>query len=192
MIQRIYTIYPDIKLILVAPYHYYNQAMIDKYQASNELVDDFNTIISAVAKETGDYYVDTRGVLDASTDFVVNEIHSNESGMSKITDTVENAVRDVRGSAGLEGINLNLDYDHYIIKINAYDEINSDISYRFRLTNKRTGEVIYNTSWQKDNCFWLDEVDSSATYTMHAETDNNGDRRADFSEDKTVFELVGK
>ena len=184
LIKRIHNYYDDVRLILIAPYAC---ALFGEVEMEN--IDSFAKTIQQTSQKYGDYYVDLRGKLDYTTDMCdFFLLHPNESGMNKITSAVEDAM----GKTGIADIRAQLDYDHYIIKINAYDSDYENLRFKFSMINSSTGENIYNTDWQKDNCFILDEVDPNATYVAYAEIDNNNDGNAEATREKEFADLLTK
>ena len=184
LIKRIHNYYDDVRLILIAPYAcvLFNEVQLEK-------VDSFAKTIQQIAKDYDDYFVDLRGNLDYATDMCdVFLLHPNESGMNKISSAVE----DTMGKTGIADIRVQLDYDHYIIKVNAYDPDYDNLLFKFSLRDNSTGEKIYDTDWQQDNCFILDEVDPNATYVAYAEIDNNNDGNAEATREKEFNNLVVK
>ena len=190
LVNKLHSMFDGIKLILMAPNYFPSS-----YSAQNSLINVYDNYIENIAGNNNDYFVDLRGVYNNTTDCVQNGsdvIHPNESGMQKIADAITTALANARGTTGIESIRADLDYDHYIIKINAYDENYDNLNFKFRLTNCSTDEVIYNTDWQKDNCFYLDDVDTTATYEAYAEIDNNSDGVAEGTLSRDITGLVLK
>ena len=173
LINKLHNYYTDTKLILIAPGYF-----LPEYKSGagmNGTVDSYNNSIKKIANTYNDYYVDLRGALNSTSYFDSSYIHPKELGMSRIAEIVKTALSNQRGATGIEGISANLDYDHYVIKVNAYNTNYDNLRFKFRLTNDSTGEVIYNEDWSKNNCFVLDTVNPNVTYTAYAEIDNNGD-----------------
>ena len=192
LVEKIHNLFVDTRLILIAP-NYLRSDIEDSLQSSNRVISAYKNSIKNIASKYNDYYVDLRHTLIFGTDFADSmDIHPNEAGMQKISDAITTALANARGTKGIESIRADLDYDHYIIKINAYDENYDNLNFKFRLTNSSTGEVIYNTDWQKDNCFYLDDVDTTATYKAYAEIDNNSDRVAEDTMSRDITGLVLK
>ncbi len=177
LIKKLHQMYEGVKLILIAPGHFYEKA---EYVSTNYKIDGYDKSIEKIANANGDYFVDLRGVLEESeNNYDSSYIHPNEDGMQKIADTVAEALSNARGNTGIDSIRAEQDYDHYIIKINAYDKNYDNLRFRFRLTDNSTGKVIYNTEWSKDNCYLFYDVKANTSYTAYSEIDNNGDGRAE-------------
>ena len=184
LVNRIHNFYEDVKLILIAPYHckYYED---DKIARNNS----FDNTIQQAALANGDYFVDTRDRIDYTTDITdVFGIHPNASGMERIASDIQETL----GATGIADIRAQLDYDHYIIKVNAFDPDYHKLLFKFSLRDSSTGEKIYDTDWQQDNCFILDEVDPNATYVAYAEIDNNNDGNAEATSEKEFNNLAVK
>ena len=188
LVKKLHSLFDCVKLILIAPN--YLPSSMDPTSARNAIVDTFDSYVNIVADSYSDYYVDLRDKYgNADT---VDGLHPKESGMRKIALAIEEALANARGTTGIDSIRANLDYDHYIIKINAYDPNYDSLNFKFKLTNSKNEEVIYDTDWQKSNCFYLDEVDTNATYVAYAEIDNDGDGVAEASLERSISNLVAK
>lgn len=169
--------YEGVRLILIAPGHFYYR---EDLEASNLKIDGYDKSIEKIAELNDDYFVDLRGVLETSgNNYDSSYVHPNEEGMQRIAETVEEALYNARGTTGIDTIRSEQDYDHYIIKVNAYDKDYDNLRFKFRLTDNSTGKDIYNTDWSKDNCYLLYDVKANTSYTAYSEIDNNGDGKAE-------------
>jgi len=185
--NKLHNLFEGVRLILIAPN--YASASFDPTSSKKSTTNTFDNYINDIARNYGDYYVDLRDKYgEADT---VDGLHPKESGMRKIAVAIEGALRNARGETGIDSIRADLDYDHYIVKVNAYDSNYDNLNFKFKLTSSK-GEVIYDTGWQKNNCFYLDGIDTKATYTAVAEIDKNNDEIADKSLEKTFSNLVLK
>lgn len=192
LINKLHSMFDGIKLILIAPNYFPGSSATQ----TNTLINAYDNYIRNIADNNDDYYVDLRGVYNNTTDCVqygLDAIHPNESGMRKIATAVETALRNQRGETGIDSIRADLDYDHYIIKVNAYNPDYNAIRFKFKLIDKNNPEQpIYNTDWTKDNCFYLDEINQNNTYEAYAEIDKDGDGIVDDSLTKEFSNLVLK
>ncbi len=192
LIYKLHSMFDGIKLILMAPNYF--PTWSDYATTKNSRIDSYDNSIRNIANTYGDYYVDLRGAYNNTSDCntTSDRYHPSETGMRKIADAVTAALTTKRGkSTGIESIRADLDYDHYIIKVNAYDPNYDNLNFKFKLTSS-SGEVIYDMGWQKNNCFYLDEVDPKATYTAVAEIDNNNDGAAEDTMTRNISNLVKK
>lgn len=188
LVNKLHSLFDGVKLILMAP-NYLPEKM-DPTSSKKTLANTYANYINSIATNNGDYYVDLRGIYGKND--TVDELHPNETGMQKIADAVNTALSTKRGkTTGIESIRADFDYDHYIIKVNAYDPNYDSLNFKFKLTSS-SGEVIYDTGWQKNNCFYLDEVNPRITYTADVEIDNNNDGIYEDTMTKSFSNLVSK
>ena len=177
LVNRLHQMYEGVRLILIAPGLFFYKA---DYAPKNYKIDGYDKSIEKIAELNDDYFVDLRGVLETSgKNYDSSYVHPNEEGMQKIAETVEEALYNARGTTGIDTIRSEQDYDHYIIKVNAYDKDYDNLRFKFRLTDNSTGKDIYNTDWSKDNCYLLYDVKANTSYTAYSEIDNNGDGKAE-------------
>ncbi len=173
LVNKIHSIFPDVRLIHIGLGYF-----LPEYPAgvgTETIVDGYNDSISKIAKDNNDYYVDLRGVLEDKRYFDSSYTHPNEEGMALLSSTIASSLAESRGHCGIESITLNKDSGKYVVKVNAYDDNYDNLRFKMKLVNSNSGEVIYDTSWQKENCFILDGVDSNSTYEATAWIDNNSD-----------------
>ncbi len=190
LVDKLHSMFLGIKLILMVPN--YLPSSWDVSSSKNTLIDSYANYISYVANKNEDYYVDLRGAIEAKD--TVEGVHPIGSGMQKIADKIVTALSNAREKEyGIDSIKADLDYDHYIIKVNAYNPDYNAIRFKFKLIDKNNPEQpIYNTDWTKDNCFYLDEINQNNTYEVYAEIDKDGDGTVDDSLTKEFSNLVLK
>ncbi len=177
LVNRLHQMYEGVRLILIAPGLFFYKA---DYAPKNYKIDGYDKSIEKIAELNDDYFVDLRGVLETSgKNYDSSYVHPNEEGMQIIAETVTEALSKARGTTGIDTIRSEQDYDHYIIKVNAYDKDYDNLRFKFRLTDNSTGKDIYNTDWSKDNCYLLYDVKANTSYTAYSEIDNNGDGKAE-------------
>jgi len=170
LINRLSKQYPNSTIILLAPFIY----AAEDVDEMNSRIKIYIDAIHEVAEQYGLYCVDTDDVLRYD-DFEQIGFHPNETGMHKIADALNEETKN------LINIRATLDYDQYRIKINAPGTNN----YRLKLIDKSNGKTVYETKWQENNCFVINNL--SGSYVAHAEIDNNNDGIAD-NETETVFD----
>jgi len=189
LVSKLHNLFDGVKLILMAPN--YLTSKYDPTSSKNTLVNSYANYISNIADSNEDYFVDLR--MRYGEENTVDGLHPSESGQQKIADVVIAALSAKRGekTTGIDSIRADLDYDHYIIKINAYAPNYDSLNFKFKLTSS-SGEVIYDENWSKNNCFYLDEVDPRATYTAVAEIDSNNDGIVDDTMTRNISNLVSK
>ncbi len=190
LVDKLHSMFLGVKLILMVPN--YLPSSWDVASSKNALIDSYASYISYVATKNEDYYVDLRGAIEAKD--TVEGVHPIGSGMQKIADKIVTALSNAREKEyGIDSIKADLDYDHYIIKVDAYNPDYDAIRFKFKLIDKNNPEQpIYNTDWTKDNCFYLDEINQNNTYEVYAEIDKDGDGIVDDSLTKEFSDLVLK
>ena len=191
LVNKLHSMYDGVKLILMAPGYFLNSQDNTRSSDYDSMINTYANSIAALARENNDYFVDLRGATDTNCD-LLDSVHPNNVGMFKIAGAFMNQLNSQRGSVGIESIRAGIDYDYYIIKVNAYSNIGGLLRYRFRLTDDSTGEVIYDTDWSYNNCYELHEVNPWTSYTAYAEIDSNNDGKADDNMTKTWSYLTPK